>query len=173
MGIKGLKNWVPREGGEGDTPCVSILLLRDHGKGRERPGTVRPRKGGEAREEEVEEEDREESGEGEGRREGKAGEGDKEIKGRGAKEGRERREEERRSTNKEKGKWEERKKELEPHSTPGHWEPKWAPGLPWRGAPQAGPGSEESTVGRYEDLLGPAVPLSSEGIKNKLLRAST
>lgn len=32
---------------------------------------------------------------------------------------------------------------------------------------------KESTVGRYEDLLGPAVPLSSEGIKNKLLRAST
>lgn len=30
-----------------------------------------------------------------------------------------------------------------------------------------------STVGCYEDLLGPAVPLSSEGIKNKLLRAST
>lgn len=39
---------------------------------------------------------------------------------------------------------------------------------------QAGsPAIKESTVGCYEDLLGPAVPLSSEGIKNKLLRAST
>ena len=39
---------------------------------------------------------------------------------------------------------------------------------------QAGPPAiKERTGGRSEDLLGPAVPLSSEGIKNKLLRAST
>ena len=39
---------------------------------------------------------------------------------------------------------------------------------------QAGlPAIKERTGGLSEDLLGPAVPLSSEGIKNKLLRAST
>ena len=35
------------------------------------------------------------------------------------------------------------------------------------------PAIKERTGGRSEDVLGPAVPLSSEGIKNKLLRAST
>lgn len=90
----------------------------------------------------------------------------------GKREGRERRKEERTSTNKERkvGRKGERA---------GATQHSWALGAKvgaraaWRGAPQAGPGSEESTVGRYEDLLGPAVPLSSEGIKNKLLRAST
>lgn len=40
---------------------MPILLLRDHGKGRERPGAVWPREGEERkqRKEEVEEEDRE------------------------------------------------------------------------------------------------------------------
>lgn len=45
-----------------------------------------------------------------------------------------------------------------------------APELP---GGEPGQGCYEEHSRRYEDLLGPAVPLSSEGIKNKLLRAST
>lgn len=49
----------------------------------------------------------------------------------------------------------------------------WAPrGL--EGRPGSQPRLQSgSTVGFCQDLLGPAVPLSSKGIKNKLLRAST
>lgn len=130
---------------------------------------------GEARKEEVEEEDGEErsEGEGEGRREGKAGE-DQDIKGRRAKRRKMRRKRE------EGGRKEKYKQRREGNrKKAGVTQHSWALGAKvgtraaWRGAPQTGPGSEESTVGRYEDLLGPTVPLSSEGIKNKLLRAST
>lgn len=75
-----------------------------------------------------------------------------------------------------KGCGEEEGKKVESHSTPGLGNEVGAPRLPG-GEPRAGqagpPAIKERTGGRSEDVLGPAVPLSSEGIKNKLLRAST
>lgn len=89
--------------------------------------------------------------------------------------GREREEEE--GKRKKKRRKERRRKRMEMkeklelrHSlSPGNCSGHQAGGRPGR---QAGT-IKASTVGCYEDLLGPAVPLSSEGIKNKLLRAST
>lgn len=68
-GNREAKSWVLREGGGGNTPCVPILLLRDHGKGRERPGAVWPSEGGEEKQGKRKwrgEIEREASGEGEG-----------------------------------------------------------------------------------------------------------
>ena len=73
-----------------------------------------------------------------------------------------------------KGYGEEEGKKVESRSTPGLGSEVGAPRLPGGEPPAAGPPAiKERTGGRSEDLLGPAVPLSSEGIKNKLLRAST
>lgn len=72
------------------------------------------------------------------------------------------------------GSGEEKGKKVESRSTPGLGSEVGAPRLPGGEPRQASlPAIKERTGGRSEDLLGPAVPLSSEGIKNKLLRAST
>lgn len=79
------------------------------------------------------------------------------------------------SENKEEsGSGEDEGKKVEFRSTPGLRSEVGAPQMPGGEPRQAGPPTiKERTGGRLEDLLGPAVPLSSEGIKNKLLRAST
>lgn len=81
LGIEGPRAGSCKRVGEGKQPCVPSLPLREHGKGKERPGAVAQEgSGGNVRREEVEEGEREESNEGEGRRERKTGEGNKEIK---------------------------------------------------------------------------------------------
>lgn len=180
-GSRGAKSWVLRGGGEGGTPRVPILLLRDRGKGRKRPGAVQAGEAEEGKQgkrkwrrkmqREKKTVKEKEGGKERQEKEIKTSKGGEQREGK--REGRERREKERKSSNREErqvGRKGERA---------GATQHSWALGgevgarAAWRGARQAGPGSEESTVGRYEDLLGPAVPLSSEGIKNKLLRAST
>lgn len=78
-------------------------------------------------------------------------------------------EEEEKGKNRTESEGRREKPELSHFLSPGSCSGHQAGGRPGR---QAGT-IKASTVGCYEDLLGPAVPLSSEGIKNKLLRAST